>query len=170
MKKILFVLLAALLLLTSCAGTDTDKDKTDENTLKASSYAVKDTVSALLESEVLADSIVYQNATDTELDGDYLDYYFGNSALLDGVDSYALLISPTTSVAEVGIFKISDEKAKTALKKAFETRKENLIQTHTNYSADDLAIANGLVTGSFDDVVYYVATTSNSEVEAIIKK
>ena len=57
-----------------------------------------------------------------------------------------------------------------AFLKAFQTRRENLIQTHTNYSATDLEISKNMIIGCFDDVVYFIATPDNSIVESIIKR
>ena len=80
------------------------------------------------------------------------------------------MTSPSTNVNEAGIFKVKTEAQKEALIKAFETRRDNLVQIHENYSQDDVAVARGMLIGSFDDVVYFIATPVNPEVEMLIKE
>lgn len=160
MKKIILVLSVILaLFLVSC-------DKSED--FVTTDYSVENTVNSLM--STFADGIVYQNGGERELDGDFLDYYFGNKELLSGVDSYVFITSPTTSVNEAGVFKVTSESARDTLIKAFETRRDNLIQIHTNYSADDLAISKGTKIGEFDDIVYFIATADNCAVEELIKK
>ena len=156
MKKIISVLLVIIaVFLVSCS--DTESFVTTDYSVDAFADAIPD-------------GIVYQNGSERELDGDFLDYYFGNKDLLLEVDSYVFITSPTTSVNEAGVFKITSESARDTLIKAFETRRGNLIQTYTNYSAEDLAISEGMTIGSFDDIVYFIATPDNASIEALIKK
>ena len=156
MKKIISVLLVIIaVFLVSCS---------DAESFVTTDYSVD------AFSDAIPDGIVYQNGSERELDGDFLDYYFGNKDLLLEVDSYVFITSPTTSVNEAGVFKITSESARETLIKAFETRRGNLIQTHTNYSAEDLAISEGMTIGSFDDIVYFNATPDNASIEALIKK
>ncbi len=160
MKKIILILSVILaIFLVSC-------DK--QETFTATDYSVEEVSFSL--TTAFSDGIIYQNGTERELDGDFLDYYFGDKELLTDVDSYVFITSPTTEVCEVGVFKVTSANARDTLLKAFATRRDNLIQIHTNYSADDLAVSQNLKTGSFDDVVYFIATSDNASVEALITK
>lgn len=160
MKKIISVLLVILaIFLVSC-------DK--EEAFTSTDYSVEETSFSL--TAVFPDGIIYQNGTDRELDEDFLDYYFGSKELLAGVSEYVFITSPTTAVNEVGVFKVTSAEARDALLEAFTTRRDNLIQIHTNYSADDLAVSKNLKSGSFDDIVYFIATPDNEAVEALITK
>ena len=160
MKKIILILSVILVLfLVSC-------DKSDA--FASSDYSVAETSISL--SSVLPDGIVYESGTERELDADFTDYYFGNKELLNGVDSYVFITSPTTAVNEVGVFKVTSKEARDALLEAFNTRRDNLIQIHTNYSAEDLAVSENLKSGSFDDIVYFTATPDNEKIEALIKR
>lgn len=164
MKKLLFVLLiAAGLLLVSCS------DNTQADSITPTDYSIETVAQELLALPELSDGIVYRNGTDRVLDADYQEYYFGNGELLADGSEYVYIVSPTTSVCEAGVFKITSEEEKTALLNAFETRKGNLIQTHTNYSPEDLAVSEGLITGAFDDVVYFVAAPDNTPIEQAVK-
>ncbi len=166
MKKIILSVVAilCLVLLVSCSS-----DKSDGK-ITSTDYSVKETLDACLGSSLFPEApIVYQNGSEKEFDEDYLDYYFGNSKLLEGVTEYIFITSSTTSVNEIGVFKVNSASAKDALTKAFETRRDALVQTHTNYSATDLEISKNMVIGSFDDVVYFIATPDNGAVEALIK-
>lgn len=160
MKKIIVILSVILaIFLVSCDEADG---------FVTTDYSIDDTASAL--SIEFPESITYQSGSEQELNEDFLDYYFGNRELLVGVDSYVFITSPTTEVSEVGVFKVTDEASRNALLDAFALRQDNLIQIHTNYSADDLATSENLKTGYFDDVVYFIATNNNEKLEAIIKK
>ena len=160
MKKIiLFLSVILAIFLVSC---------TDAEDFSTTDYDVSATADAL--TELMPEAIVYQNGGSNELTEDFLDYYFGDSTLLAEVDSYVFITSPTTAVNEVGVFKVTSAEARDALLEAFATRRDNLIQIHTNYSADDLAVSENLKAEAFDDVVYFIATPDNATIEAIIKK
>ena len=166
MKKIVLFVAAilCLVLLVSCSSDSKD------GKITVTDYSVQTALENCLDSSVFPESpIVYRNGSEKEFDGDYLDYYFGNSNLLEGVYEYVYITSPTTNVCEAGVFKITTSSAKDALLKAFETRRDALVQTHTNYSATDLEISKNMTIGSFDDVVYFIATTDNATIEALIK-
>ena len=167
MKKI-FLILALILSLTLVACSTT-VEETPEESITATDYSINDVLDRLLySSKFPGPPIVYQLGSDKEFDADYLDYYFGDTTLLDGVSDYVFVTSPSTNVNEVGIFKITGSAQKEKLIKAFETRRDNLVQLHANYSAEDVTIAENMMIGSFDDVVYFIATESNAEVESLI--
>ncbi|MBR5459895.1 MAG: DUF4358 domain-containing protein [Clostridia bacterium] len=167
MKKLILLITVTLaLLLVSCSTVEIK----EESTVTPSDYSVQETLDSLLASgHYSVIPIVYQNGSERELDEDYLDYYFGNADLLEGIDSYIFVTSPNTNVNEMGVFKITDAKNREMLIEAFNTRRENLIQTHTNYSAEDLAIAENMIIADFDDIVYFIATPDNAFVEEIVK-
>ena len=166
MKRIILSVTAllCLLLLVSCSSGS------KEEKITSTDYSTQETLNGFLESSLFpGPPIVYQNGSEKVLDSDYLEYYFGNSGLLDGVSEYIFVTSPTTNVNEAGVFKVTSAAAKKALVKAFETRRDALVQTHTNYSETDLEISKNMTIGSFDDVVYFIATPDNSVVESLIK-
>ncbi len=160
MKKLISAALIILtLFLVSCK----------EEGLKESDYSIADKKASLSALEVLSETIIYEKDGENALDGDYFEYYFGDASLLEGVSDYIYYTSATTSVCEVGIFKVKDDDTKTALETAFTTRKENLVSTYENYSKADVQIAENMKNGSFDDVVWFVMTTDNASVTEIIE-
>ena len=160
MKKLISVALVILTLFAvSCK----------EEGLKVSDYSVADKKAELSALELLAETIIYEKDGENVLNSDYFEYYFGDSALLEGISDYIYYTSATTSVCEVGIFKVKDGETKTALENAFTTRKENLISTYENYSKADVQIAENMKNGSFDDVVWFVMTTDNASVTEVIE-
>ena len=164
MKKYIPVLCLALALcfvFISCDKKENDVISYDTN--------VEEIQSALIENDFFKDGVVY-SSLDNPLSELYAEYYFGSKEVLDGVVSYTLILSPTTDVCEVGVFKVENDDARDALLKGFENRKSSLISTHTNYSETDLEKAQNLTTGLFADIVYYVATSDNASVEEIIKR
>ena len=168
MKRIILCVTAliCLMLFVSCSSESGTEKKLD-----ATDYSVQETLNRCLESSLFpGPPIVYQNGSDKELDADYLECYFGSSSLLEDVTGYVFITSPTTDVNEAGVFKVTTESGRKALIKAFETRRDTLVQTHTNYSATDLQISENMTIGYFDDVVYFIATPDNSVVESLIKR
>ena len=163
MKKILAILLLAFVFI-SCS------DNAEKENFTESDYSIKDTTENLSTFALLSDTILYTPDGENVLDGDYFDYYFGNSELLEKISDYAYFTSATTAVCEVGIFKVKDNDTKEALLLAIEERKENLISTYENYSPEDVEIAKGLLKGSFDDIVYFAMTTENDSVKSAIEK
>ncbi len=164
MKKYILVLCLALSL--SVVFISCKKDN-NNNTPISSDYNVQEVQKELLANDFFKDGIVY--SPENPLSELYAEYYFGSKDILNGVVSYTLILSPTTDVCEVGIFKIENDSARDALLEGFKTRQDALISTHTNYSEKDLEISQNLTTGLFSDVVYYIATSDNALVEEIIK-
>lgn len=165
MKKIIIVTLILLsLVLSSCNEKTEVKDFTESN-ISIETYE-KD----LTLLDALSETIVYSPKSENSLDKDYFDYYFGNGDLFDSVSDYVYFTSATTSVCETGVFKVKNEDTKNALLSAFETRKENLISTYENYSPEDVETAKNMISGSFDDVVWFVITKDNNSVKETIEK
>lgn len=159
MKKALVLLtLVFALLLTACG----------EEQWKVSDYSPADKAAELQATEALADTIVY-TAEGDPID-DYFDYYIGDAALLEGIEDYVYFTSAATSVAEAGVFKVKDKATADALLSAFDTRAENLAMTFENYSPEDTERANNMKKGSFDDVVWFVASSDNDSVISVITK
>ncbi len=171
MKKILLIFLFVLLLCTSCekdpdshAGKDASYSYTNEN--------ISDMCEKLLELPMFENTTVFcTNPSEDghkELDGFYSEYYFSNSDILSGIDSYVFLTSSTVDLCEVGIFLTESEESANALSKAFETRQSNLIQTYELYSQKDTDIAKNAVFGKEGNLVWFIITESNGSVEEII--
>ncbi|MBQ7897091.1 MAG: DUF4358 domain-containing protein [Clostridia bacterium] len=167
MKKLIVITLIFLaLLLVSC----NKEEKPADNGITISEISPVTFTEELSGLDVLSETILYTPSSDNALDEDYFDYYFGNKELLEKISDYAYYTSATTSVCEVGIFKVKDTEAKENLLSAFETRKNNLISTYENYSPEDADVASDMITGSFDDVVWFAATSDNASVKAVIEK
>ncbi len=168
MKKIIAVTLILLsLILASC---NKDEEKPQDNGITVSDVSASSFTAGLSGLDVLSETILYTPASDNVLDEDYFDYYFGNKELLEKISDYAFYTSATTSVCEVGVFKVKDSEAKESLLSAFETRKNNLVSTYENYSPEDVEVANAMITGSFDDIVWFSATRDNGAVKAVIEE
>lgn len=161
MKKS-FILLALIfaVVLVSCGENGTQWTVSD--------YSPVEQISELQSTDALANTIVYTAVTNP-ID-EYFDYYIGDSSLLDGIEEYVYFTSAETSVAEAGIFKVKDQATADALLTAFDTRAENLADTYENYSPEDTAIAKNMKKGSFDDVVWFVASSDNNSIISIITK
>lgn len=155
MKKIILLVLVLTVFIISCSEEWTVSD-----------YSPVDKEESL--SQLLDDTIVY-TPEENPID-DYFDYYIGDVALLDGIESYVYYTSSQTKVCEVGVFKVKDKATADALLSAFDTKAENLAIVYENYSPEDTAIANNMQKGSFDDVVWFVATADNRPVIDIITK
>lgn len=160
MKKILLLTLLSLVLLVSCA----------KGGFVSSSYDIASVTNELLLTDEFKNGMVYASGTSLELSPSLADYYFDEEDLLEEVDSYVYITSSDEHVSEVGIFKVKTPEAFDDVTDAIEERREALIQIHTNYDQNDLAIAKGLTVGRFDDVIYFIATDNNSSLEEIIKK
>ncbi|MBE6700899.1 MAG: DUF4358 domain-containing protein [Ruminococcaceae bacterium] len=170
MKKITILLLLLTLIFTfnlvSC-----NKEENSENTaIEVSDYAFETVVESLLNEDVLSNVISYTKDGENVLDADYFEYYFSDPALLEGISEYFYCTSATTSVSEVGIFQVKDSDTKESLLKAFDTRQSTLVSTYESYSPEDVQIAENMKKGSFDDIVWFVATTDNDTLSEIIKK
>ena len=168
MKKLLiaaFIVLA--LVLVSCG--ENEEKSTNESDVTVSEYSPVSIKDTLATSPALADTIIYAPETENVLDEDYFDYYFGSSELLSGISDYVYFTSATTAVREAGVFKVKDEKTKNALLEAFGARKENLKAIYENYSPEDVARADAMISGSFDDIVWFVATDDNNAIKEIIE-
>lgn len=158
MKKALIILTVLLALFAvSCSEAWSESD-----------YKPSDIQEELDALPALADTMVY--TPDENPIDEYFDYYFGDTALLDGITDYIYYTSASTNCAEAGVFKVKDQATADALTEAFKTRGGNLAATFENYSADDTAIAEDLETGSFDDIVWFVASNNNEEVKSVIVK
>ncbi len=160
MKKTLLLTLLSLVLLVSCA----------KGGFVTSDYDITSVSNELLLTEEFGDGMVYASGTSLELSPSLANYYFDEEDLLEGVDSYVYITSSDEHVSEVGIFKVKNPEAFDEITDAIGDRREALIQIHTNYDQNDLAISKGLTIGRFDDVIYFVATDNNSAIEEIIKK
>ncbi len=163
MKKILITITLLLLVLASCSNGGED------NTLTSSDYDVSAVAEELLKTEALKDGFVYSTETSPAI-ADVAEFYFGSAEILENVESCVFITSPNEHVSEAGVFKVTNKEAADALLKAFHERQKNLIQIHTNYDQNDLKISENLDMGSFDDVVYFIATHNNAEIAEIIKK
>lgn len=160
MKKLLMILTVILaVLFTACTE--------DAPEWTVSDYSPSAMETALSDTEVLANSIIYNEANPIN---DYFDYYFVDTALLEGITDYLFYTSADTSVSEVGIFKVKDKETADALLEALGTRAENLVATYENYSPEDTAIAQNMVKGSFDDIVWFAATADNDAIRSVIEK
>ena len=166
MKKYIIVLCLALVLSLMFVSCEKESGNNDEP--YTSSYSVEEVHEKLIENDFFKDGVVY-SSFENSLSELYAEYYFGSKEILDGVVSYTVILSPTTDVCEVGVFKIENDSARDALLDGFNFRRDALISTHTNYSEKDLEISQNLTTGLFSDVVYYIATSDNTLVEEIIK-
>ena len=165
MKKIIIATLILLaLLLCSC------NEKTEEKSFTESEASIEAYENELTLLDALKDTIVYSPKGENALDKDYFDYYFSNGALLEKISDYVYFTSATTTVCETGVFKVKDEATKNALLSAFETRKENLISTYENYSPEDVKTAENMISGSFDDIVWFVITNDNEAVKQAIEE
>ena len=163
MKKLIIITLILLsLILSSC------NEKEEEKLFAESNISVETYEKDLALLDILNETIIYSPKGENTLDKDYFDYYFANGDLFDKVSDYVYFTSATTSVCETGIFKVKDEETKKALLSAFEIRKENLISTYENYSPEDVETAKNMISGSFDDVVWFVITKDNQTVKEII--
>lgn len=168
MKKIIAVTLILLsLLLVSC---NKEEEKPQDSSITVSEVSPVSFTEELSTLDVLSETILYTPDSENPLDEDYFDYYFGDKELLSKVSDYAFYTSATTAVSEVGIFKVKDSEAKEKLLSAFETRKNNLISTYENYSPEDVEVASQMITGSFDDIVWFAATRDNGSIKAVIEK
>lgn len=161
MKRI-FVLFALIIsvFLVSCGK--------DNEVIKDSDYSPESKKEALMATEALSDTMVY-TTSENPID-DYFEFYVGDPALLEGIEEYVYFTSAGTAVAEAGIFKVKDQATADALLEAFDTRKEALITIYENYSPEDVEKASNMKKGSFDDVVWFVASSDNAAVEKIITK
>lgn len=133
-----------------------------------SDYSPSAKAGELQSTEALANTIVY-TADANPLD-DYFDYYLGDTSLLEGITDYVYFTSAETSVAEAGVFKVKDKATADALLTAFDTRAENLAATYENYSPEDTERANNMKKGSFDDIVWFVASSDNDSVISAISE
>ena len=162
MKRYFAVILAVLAVFAvSC-------NKNEENEWTKSERSPVSLESELSELDVLSNTIVYKTDGENVLDADYFAYYFGDEELLDGIEEYIYYTSATSTVSEVGVFKVKDEKTAQSLLSAFKARGENLEAIYENYSPADVAVAKGMQTGSFDDIVWFSATTDNDSVTAVV--
>lgn len=134
-----------------------------------SEYSPSDKKAELDALDALSDTIVHAHSTANELDGDYFDYYFANSELLENISDYVFYTSATTEIRETGVFKVKNEETKRALLEAIDTRKENLIAIYENYSPEDVSRAEKMLKGSFDDIVWFVITDDNTSVKEVIE-
>ena len=140
----------------------------DATEWKVSDHSPSALADELMSTDALSNTIVY--TSDANPIDDYFDYYIGDSALLEGITDYIYFTSAETSVAEAGIFKVADKATADALLSAFDTRAENLAATYENYSPEDTQRAKDMQKGSFDDIVWFVASSDNSSVISIIEK
>lgn len=161
MKKVFIVLTVILAIFLIACGEEGAEWTVSE-------YKPTDRVSALSETDALSNTIVY--TPDVNPIDDYFDYYLGDTALLEGISDYVYFTSAETSVAEAGVFKVKDKATADALLEAFGARAENLAITYENYSPEDTARARGVKTGSFDDIVWFVASADNDSVISAISK
>ena len=166
MKKISLILVLTLIFaftLISCS------DKSEDGAeWKTRDYSPASKAEALTALPALADTTVF-TANENPLDEDF-EYYFGDAAVFEGVEDYVFFTSKKANVAEAGIFKCKDKATAEALLNAFATRRENLSETFKLYSVEDTNIALNMSKGSFDDVVWFVATKDNKSVEDVITK
>ncbi len=160
MKKLLVSLVLIFAIFLVACGEDTEWTVSD--------YSPSAKAEELQGVAALTNTIVY--TADVNPIDDYFDYYIGDASLLEGITDYVYLTSAETSVAEAGIFKVKDKETADALLQAFDTRAENLAATYENYSPEDTAIAQNMTKGSFDDVVWFVASSDNDSAKAIIEK
>ncbi len=163
MKNILKLILVAtslLLVLVSC------KEET-VNTEEADIAGIRERLEEL---DATENTIAYSKDGENILDADYMEYYFGDPALLDGIEDYVYYTSATTSVNEIGVFKFSDEGVKEELLKAFANRIETLASTFALYSKEDEDVALGYDSGSVGNAVYFVATKDNLPVIEAIRQ
>ena len=169
MKRIIIATLILLALFLSSCNKE-EVENTNDNTITASDISIENTKNELSSLDALSETIVYSKGSENALDEDYFDYYFSDSSLLEDISDYVYFTSATTSVCEAGVFKVKDAETKEALLSAFETRKENLISTYENYSPEDVEVAENMIKGSFDDVVWFVMTKENQSVKEVIEK
>lgn len=160
MKNILKLILIATALLTLLISCNSDEKSVDIAT-------ITDSLNKL---EAVENTIIYSKDGENTLDADYMEYYFGDPALLDGIEDYVYYTSATTSVNEIGVFKFSDEGVKEELLKAFANRIETLASTFALYSEEDEDVALGYDSGSVGDAVYFVATKDNLPVIEAIRQ
>lgn len=160
MKKVLILFTLIFTVILTACGEDTQWTVSD--------YSPVERATELQSTEALSDTIVYTEGTNP-ID-EYFDYYLGDAALLEGIEDYVYFTSAATSVAEAGVFKVKDKATADALLEAFDTRAESLAMTYENYSPEDTERANNMKKGSFDDVVWFVASSDNDSVISVITK
>lgn len=161
MKKFLISMVLIFTVFLIACGEETAK-------WTVSDYAPEGKTAQLQATPALTNTIAY-TASENPID-DYFDYYIGDASILEGIAEYVYLTSAETAVAEAGIFKVKDKETADALLAAFDTRAQNLAITFENYSPEDTAIAQNMKKGSFDDIVWFVASSDNDSVKAIIEK
>ena len=160
MKKILLVLtLALLLILTACKAKDETTDVFDMDALKT----------RIEESADLAENIMYEDGGNIPLDNFYLDYYFSDKAILEGIDDYIMLVSAESKMNEIGVFKITSPEQKERLEQAVITRVQKSVTVFEPYSEEDANIAKSFITGEYKDIFYYIMTPNPTATEELIK-
>ncbi len=164
MKKLLILVLTAVMIISLISCTKEE----GKETFETSSYAPSERLETLKGLEALSDTIVYEPSENPI--NDYFDYYLGISELPEGVVDYVYFTSASTSVREAGVFKVADKKTADTLLAAFETRCENLASTFENYSPEDTAIAKGMKSGSFDNIVWFVAAPDSESIISAIEE